>query len=123
MSNQVKFEMSYPDSQKVLKEYSKRVETLNKLAIELFENDIEQTRKDVNKLLFETAERLNISLYDLCFHTVPVIDEVEWSDELKACKKTISLAPIEFDLTHDGGYWKQKYYDLKKKVQKLVDEE
>jgi hypothetical protein len=35
---------------------------------------------------------------------------------------TITLKPIQFDFEHDGGYWRNKYYELKKKIQEIINE-
>lgn len=121
MKQKVRYTLSYPDSKKILDEANMRTDAIRKLADEMFKHNIEQTRKAINKLLFETAEQLNVSLYHLCFHTIPEVGPVEWDDDMKACQQTISLSPVEFDLTHDGGYWKEKYYDLKNKMRDLID--
>ena len=121
MEPKVRYTLSYPDSKKIVEESFKRDEAIRKLSGNMFDYNIEQTRKAINKLLFETAEQLNVSLYHLCFHTIPEVGPVEWDDDMKACQQTISLSPVDFDLTHDGGYWKEKYYDLKNKMRDLID--
>ena len=79
------------------------------------EDNEKQLIKSINKCLYETAEKMGVSLYHLCFHTVP---EYEYEGIITSIK----LAPVEFDLIHDGGYWKQKYYELKDKMQETIDE-
>lgn len=121
--------LPYPDSKKLLDELLKKdnaiIELINKhMAFGTKELSI----KAVNKLLYDTAEKMGISLYDLCFRTttelgVPEIGTKEYEEmmEKMAFRQTLKLVPVEFDLTHDGGYWKEKYFALKSKMQEVID--
>lgn len=121
MAKTVKYTLSYPDSQKLLEESCKKNDAIRRIANELYESNINQTTKAINKLLIEAAERMGVSLYDLCFHTIPELGAPKWDDDMKACSQEISLVPVEFDLTHDGGYWKEKYFRLKERMQEAMD--
>ena len=121
MAKTVKYTLSYPDSKKLLEEYCKKNEAIRMIANELYESNMAQTTEAVNKLLVESAERMGVSLYDICFHTIPELGAPRWSDDMKACTQEISLVPVEFDLTHDGGYWKQKYFRLKERMMELIN--
>lgn len=78
---------------------------------------------DVNKAVFELAEKKGMSVYDICFRTVPVEEPLEpkFSENGFTMEGQISLVPIEFELEKGPGYWKGKYYRLKEKLQELID--
>ena len=121
MLKTVSYKLSYPDNKKLLEESCKKNEAIRVLANELYESNINQTTKAVNKLLIETAERMGVSLYDLCFHTIPELGAPKWNDDMTTCSQEISLVPVEFDLTHDGGYWREKYFRLKDRMREAMD--
>lgn len=119
MEQKKKYTLSYPDSVKLLRESCKKDEAIRSLMQRVSEERKDAILHNVNKILYETAEKKGMSLYTLCFHTVPDFEyNCSGVNDLTA---TIRLIPVEFDLTHDGGYWKQKYYELKKKMQELID--
>ena len=105
-----KYYLSYPDSKKLLEEAVKRSQAMEKVIHEMEFDSRENITRAVNKLVYQVAEQKGISIYDVCLHTVPDFDGVD-----------IKLIPIEFDFKHDGGYWKEKYFKLKKKMQEVID--
>ena len=109
------YELSYPDSVKLMNESLKKEDAIRKIQEEVYNATRDQIIKAVNKCVYETAERNGVSVYYVCFHTTP---EVSHGESLSS----VTLAPVEFDLTHDGGYWKNKYYSLLQKVKNFVDE-
>ena len=109
------YELSYPDSVKLLKESLKKEDAIRKIQEECYNATRDQIIKAVNKCVYETAERNGISVYSVCFHTTPEVSR-------DGFLLSVTLAPVEFDLTHDGGYWKNKYYSLLQKVKNIVDE-
>ena len=111
------YELSYPDSVKLLKESLKKEDAIRKIQEEVYNATRDQVIKAVNKCVYETAERSGISVYSVCFNTIP-IPEVSHDESLSS----VTLVPIKFDFTHDGGYWKNKYYSLLQKVKNIVDE-
>lgn len=121
--------ISYPDSKKIKDELKKKEEALLKLSLECFQEDSKLAIEEVNNLLIENAKASGMSLYRLCFTTIPVYSspEVKYrTDEnghkyVKEITRNITLSPVDFDLEHDGGYWKGKYFRLKKKMQELID--
>ena len=121
MDKKCKYTLSYPDSMKILDELSNKHKAINRVMEELMESDMEQTTKAINKALYDMAEQRHLSLYDLCFHTVPEVSEPKWDDATNTYSKTISIVPVEFDLEHDGGYWKKKYFQLKEKMQGIPE--
>ena len=130
MDKAIKYKLSFPDSKKMLNEALKKDRAIDSL---IYDHMAYETKKQataaVNKLVYETAEKMGISVYDLCFHTIPEwrtpeIDVKDYKDFMKqelSFTQTLKLAPVEFDLTHDGGYWKKKYFALKAKMQELID--
>ena len=111
-----KYTLSYPDSIKILQESCKKDEAIRSLMQRSMDYNEETLLHTINKLLFETAEKTGTSLYTLCFNTIPDL-------EYKDLATTIRLSPVEFDFEHDGGYWKNKYYDLLNKMQIVINEE
>lgn len=129
MDEPIKYKLSYPDSQKMLNEVLKKYRAIDKLLYDCQYETKKQATAVVNKLVYETAEKIGISVYDLCFRTIPEygtpeIDIKEYKDMTQnmTFTQTLKLIPVEFDLTHDGGYWKKKYFALKAKMQELIDE-
>ena len=85
-------------------------------------------RSEVNKMLYDLAEKRGVSLWDLCFHVVPRVkmDTPEFADVTKlppSCtvKYGIVLEPLEFEFEKGPGYWKGKYYALKDKMRSVLD--
>ena len=113
--------LSFPDSMKLVKEAVKKDQAIDDLVFNMLFDDRETAIKAVNKLLFDTAEKQNVSLYTLCFHTIPDI-KYDWNMENNKTTATITLKPTPFDFEHDGGYWRNKYYELKKKIQEIINE-
>ena len=124
-------ELSYPDSQWILNESLEKTRAIRSLVEQMmYENEKEAT-KAVNALLIQAAEETGQSLYDICFHTVPVVKPVEldMKDYKDMCglgvdlnfRQEVRLEPVKFDLIHDGGYWKNKYFALKKAMKELID--
>jgi hypothetical protein len=84
----------------------------------------EKVTSDVNKLIYEMAEKKKCSIYDICFHFMPVEDNVITERDPKngyTISSKIKLVPIEFEFEQGPGYWKGKYFRLKQKLQELVD--
>ena len=131
MNKSFKYKLSYPDSKKFLDEASKKDRAIEKLLYNGPYETKKQATAAVNKLVYETAEKMGISVYDLCFQTIP-----EWGTpdiDVKDCREsmtqdiiftqTLKLAPVEFDFEHDDGYWKKKYFAIKAKMQAIIDSE
>ena len=109
------YKLSYPDSVKLMNESLKKEDAIRKIQEGVYNATRDQIIKAVNKCVYENAERNGVSVYSVCFHTTP---EVSRDGSLLS----VTLAPVEFDLTHDGGYWKGKYYSLLQKVKNIEDE-
>lgn len=125
------YKLSYPDSKKLLNEALNKKEAIRSLVDNfLFESE-KQAIEAVNELLIKTAKETGMSLYDLCFRTIPVITphttvSTDYKEFMKVqdtfeIEQGVRLEPVEFDFTHDGGYWKNKYFALKKEMRELID--
>lgn len=116
--------LSYPDSMKLINEAVKKDQAIDKLVFEQLFDTKDLAVKAVNKLLFDTAEKQNVSLYTLCYNTIPDITR-DWNmsdPKLPRIECNVTLKPMPFDFEHDGGYWKNKYYELKKQIQEIINE-
>lgn len=131
MEKSFKYILSYPDSKYMLDEALKRDMAIESLVNDSFAYETKkQANAAVNKLVYDTAEKKGISVYDICFRTIPEwgtpeIDVKDHKDILRQdvnFTQTLKLVPIMFDFEHDGGYWKKKYYALKAKMQEIIDQ-
>ena len=123
-----KFEIDYLNSKKIL---ARTVETSRKID-DIVHNQMCKTRDEatrrVNKLVYEMAEERGMSVYDICFSTIPDYEYVNHFEpsrdkEVMRCigEMRVVLRPLEFDFEKNGSYWKKKYFRLKEKMQELID--
>jgi len=83
-------------------------------------------RSKTNQLLYEFAEKHEMSLHDVCMHFMPKYDyKTEMFDAEGRCAPSfnvdISLEPMPLDLEQGPGYWKGKYFKLKEQMKSLID--
>lgn len=117
-----KYVLSFPDSVKLLNESINKDKAIDEL-VSFSGLEAQKVVELVNECLYKNAKEHGISLYDLCFRTVPEVDySAVSSTSLGEINLVVKLTPVEFDLTHDGGYWKNKYFDLKKRMQEIIDQ-
>ena len=102
--------------------------SIEKLICEGYDKSREKVTSDVNKAIYEMAEKQKCSIYDICFHFAPVESEVRTEYDNKdplnqryTMISKIQLVPIEFEFEQGPGYWKGKYFRLKEKLQELID--
>lgn len=95
----------------------------------LAESKKEMTSK-CNKALYDLAENLGISLWDLCFSVVPrwkqTENRVDVSDPLNMtlnAEYQLELVPLKIDFEHSPDYWEMKYRRLERKIKELINEE
>lgn len=119
--------LSYENSKRLLG-LSCRMQSSIEDLIRDYDKHREKITSDVNKLIYEMAEKKKCSIYDICFHFMPVEDEVITERDSKdplnqryTISTKIKLVPIEFEFEQGPGYWKGKYFRLKQKLQELVD--
>ena len=118
--------LSFENSKRIL-EQGLKIDRQIDLMADLMQEQREQMIHEVNKAVFELAEKKNMSIYNICFHTIPVercVDtKFDYKDPLQArCSLDIKLelVPIEFELEKKPNYWENKYYRLKEKIQELI---
>ena len=124
-----KVELSFENSRRLTEHSVNMHKAINELFYNGFRESREKVVSEVNKAIYELAEKRRVSIYDICFNCIPVesfsepkIEEVD--EPLKASASITSevkLVPIKFEFEKGPGYWKQKYYELKKEMQKLID--
>ena len=110
---------SYDNSRRVI-ELSSKVGSMFDLVVQ------DMGKKGIheaNKAIYEAAEAQEISVWDLCYMVAPSIDtDVETLEDGTArMVRTIRLIPIEFEFDKGPGYWKGKYYELKRQMQAIID--
>lgn len=127
MEQQKKPYFSFENSKRVMMQNYKIGRQIDMMA-DLMHKQREQIIHEVNKAVFELAEKQNISVYDICFHFIPVEKLVNTKFDDKDPFQTsctidmeVELTPVEFELEKGPGYWKSKYFRLKEKLQELID--
>ena len=134
MDNKNEFEkikmpkLSYENSKRLLGISCHMQSSINDLIMNGYDKSREKVISDVNKAIYEMAEKQKCSIYDICFHFAPVESEVRTEYDNKdplnqryTMSSKIQLVPIEFEFEQGPGYWKGKYFRLKQKLQELID--
>jgi hypothetical protein len=84
-----------------------------------------QRRSQLNRMVYEFAEKAGFSVYDVCFGYMPQYNypEIEHAKEdgVMVMSMDVSLVPMPLELEKGPGYWKSKYYRLKERLQELID--
>ena len=89
---------------------------------------IKQATREVNKAVYEMAEKSGVSVWEICFHFIPEygphIEFKKDGDEVNGytMQTDVKLVPVELELEKGPDYWEAKYLQLKEKMQKLLDE-
>lgn len=134
MDNKNEFEkikmpkLSYENSKRLLGLSCHMQSSINDLIMNGYDKSREKVISDVNKAIYEMAEKRKCSIYDICFHFMPVESEFRTDTDNKnplnqryTISSEIKLVPIEFEFEQGPGYWKGKYFRLKQKLQELID--
>lgn len=134
MDNKNEFEkikmpkLSYENSKRLLGLSCHMHSAINDLIMNGYDKSREKVTSDVNKAIYEMAEKRKCSIYDICFHFMPVesefrtdIDNKNPLNQRYTISSEIKLVPIEFEFEQGPGYWKGKYFRLKQKLQELID--
>lgn len=134
MDNKNEFEkikipkLSYENSKRLLGLSCHMQSSINDLIMNGYDKSREKVTSDVNKAIFEMAEKRKCSIYDICFHFMPVesefrtdIDNKNPLNQRYTISSEIKLVPIEFEFEQGPGYWEGKYFRLKQKLQELID--
>jgi len=120
--------LSYENSKRLLGLSCHMQSAIEDLIRNGYDKSREKVTSDVNKAIFELAEKRKCSIYDICFHFMPVesafrteIDKKDPRSQRYTISSEIKLVPIEFEFEQGPGYWKEKYFRLKEKLQELID--
>ena len=118
---------SYENSKRVIAQSCKINRQIDRMA-DMMHLQREQIVHEVNKAVYELAEKQNISVYDICFNFIPVEKFVDTKFDYEGPLPTqctinmkVELSPVKFELEKGPGYWKHKYFRLKEKMQALID--
>lgn len=124
-----KVEISFENSKRLIEQNARIDLKIERLLEEGFRQERKQVCSAINKAVFDMAEKQGISVYDICYHFMPderiVYPEPPYQTENLSkitIKNEIRLVPMVFNLEQGPGYWKQKYYNLKKKMRELIDD-
>ena len=120
--------LSYENSKRLLGLSCHMQSAIDDLIRNGYDKSREKVTSDVNKAIFELAEKRKCSIYDICFHFMPVESEFKTERDTNdpLCQRytissEIKLVQIEFEFEQGPGYWKGKYFRLKQKLQELID--
>ena len=122
--------LSFENTRRLIERGIKEQSFLNDLVFRGIRESEEQARKEINKLIYDLAEKNGVSIYEICFHFTPEVKPKPFAinklgEEFMLEVTTeyeIRLEPIEFELEKGPGYWKDKYLRIKEKMQAVIDE-
>lgn len=92
---------------------------------QLISEIMRQQRSNLNKQVYELAERKNVSIYDICLQYMPQMSEpqINNTDYGTFCyEQEIRLVPMPFEPDKDSDYWKERYFRLKDRLQELIND-
>ena len=114
--------LSFENSKRLLDRGLKIHDMMTEMIMRGVRESEDELRKEVNKHLYELAEKRGISLWDLCFHVVPKTNvRLDQESTNYSVVYDITLEPLEFEFEKGPGYWKGKYFALKEKMRSLID--
>lgn len=119
--------LSFENTRRLIVRKSKVHDRIEQLVYDGICESIKDATSQVNKQVYELAEKQGCSIWDICFSFVP-----EYSTEMPeydyermeqfTVKGVVKLVPLELEFEKGPGYWKNKYLRLKEKMQNLIDE-
>lgn len=118
--------VSYENSLRLLERKAQVREKLDELVYDGVCESIKAATSQVNKAVYEMAEKQGCSIWDICFTFYPEYSLPTFKIEGKEqsdirVKSIVKLVPLELQLDKGPGYWKNKYLRLKEKMQELID--
>ena len=122
-------ELSFENTKRLLKRKSLVEDRLMQMMYDDTCRSIRDATSQVNKAVYEMAEKQGCSIWDICFSFVPEYSTgnvnfyVDGTDNVFTAENSIKLVPLKLEFEHGPGYWKSKYFQLKKKIQSVLDEE
>ncbi len=121
--------VSYENSIRLLERKEQVRVKLEELVYDGVCESIKAATSQVNKAVYEMAEKQGCSIWDICFTFFPEYSFVEPKFKIEGKKQSViraegivKLVPLELQLDKGPGYWKDKYLRLKEKIQALIDE-
>ena len=120
--------VSYENSIRLLERKEQVREKLNELVYDGVCESIKAATSQVNKAVYEMAEKKGCSIWYICFTFYPEYSFVEPKFKIEGKEQSViraegivKLVPLELQLDKGPGYWKNKYLRLKEKMQELID--
>lgn len=92
---------------------------------QLMDEMVRQRRSQLNKQVYELAERQHVSVYDICLQYMPQMSEPKFGntgDGVFNYEQELRLVPMPFEPDKGPGYWKDKYFRLKERMQELIND-
>lgn len=92
---------------------------------QLISEVMRQQRSHLNKQVYDLAERKDVSIYDICLQYMPQMSEPQISHPnygTFSYEQEIRLVPMPFEPDKDSGYWKERYFRLKERMQELIND-
>ena len=89
----------------------------------MFDDIVKEQYGQLNKMVFDEAQRMGVSVYSVCMHFMPEYGEprIKHDGDSIVMEQDMRLVPMPLELEHGPGYWKGKYFRLKQKMQELID--
>ena len=122
-------ELSFENSKRLLERKSLVEDRLMQMMYDDTCRSIRDATSQVNKAVYEMAEKQGCSIWDICFSFVPEYSTdnvnfyVDGTDKVFTAAGSIKLVPLKLEFEEVPGYWKGKYFQLKKEIQSVLDEE
>ena len=122
--------VSYENSKRLTEQSLKMNHQIQELLMKGFREERKQIVSEINKAVYDLAEKNGMSVYDICYHYMPDERDVYPSPQLftdpkgatrVTITKELRLVPMQFELEKGPGYWKGKYYELKRRMRELID--
>ena len=121
--------LSFENTRRLLERKSQVHDKIEQLMFDGICQSIKEATSQVNKAVYEMAEKEGCSIWDICFNFIPEYSYVEPTFKIEGTKERIiraegvvKLVPMELEFEKGPGYWKDKYLWLKEKIQNLIDE-
>ena len=88
-----------------------------------FNELVKMQNSQLNKEIYELAEKRGVTVYDICLNFMPEYSEphIKHKENGVTLEQEVRLVPMPFEYEKGPGYWKSKYYRLKEHLQELID--
>lgn len=120
--------LSFENTRRLFERYSKVHDKLTDILFDGLAESVKDATSQVNKAVYEMAEKQGLSLWDICFSFIPESCVTGPATYDRATGQVsapgeIRLVPLAFEFEKGPGYWKAKYLRLKEKMQSVINEE